>query len=341
MSLIVAATLFLLLALGFLSAYSVKIVPEQEVWIIERLGKYYRKLQAGLNFISPFTDKISYKHSLKEEAIDVHQQTAITQDNVSVLIDGILYIKIVDPIKASYGAKNPQYALTQLAQTTMRSEIGKLPLDKCFEDRLSLNAHIVHAMNDAAASWGIACLRYEIKDIIMPADIKKAMELQMTAERQKRAKILESEGLKQAEINESEGKRQAQINIAESTKQKMILESEAALTDKINRAKGKAEAIRIVAAATAQSIEVVSLAVQKKGGDQATALRVAEQYIDAFKELAQKGTTVLLPADASNAGVMIAQALSIFDAVKTKKNQPNQIPSGMELLAKGVEKPTK
>jgi len=332
MPLLTIGCFFLVVSFFTIMAYSIKIVPEQEVWIIERLGKYYRKLQAGLNFISPLTDKIAYKHSLKEEAIEVHQQTAITQDNVSVLIDGILYIKIVDPIKASYGAKNPQYALTQLAQTTMRSEIGKLPLDKCFEDRLSLNAHIVHAMNDASTAWGIACLRYEIKDIIMPADIKKAMELQMTAERQKRAKILESEGLKQAEINESEGKKQAQINLAESNKLKVILESEAALADKINRSKGKAEAIRIIAEATAQSLETVAIAMQKKGGDQATSLRVAEQYIEAFKELAQKGTTVLLPADASNAGAMIAQAINIFDAVKAQKNH-----IGTTLLTKNLE----
>src|SRR5579872_6944453 len=205
-----------------------QIVPQEQVWIVQRLGKYNRSLNAGPNWIVPFMDLVAYRHSLKEEAIDVHEQTAITQDNVSVSFDGIVYIKIIDPVSASYGVKNPIYAVTQLVQTTMRSEIGKIALDKTFEERESLNAKIVDAINQAAHSWGIRCLRYEIKDIKMPDEIRKAMELQMTAERQKRAEILKSEASRQSQINESE----------------------AARIDRINRAQGEAEAISLLAEAT-------------------------------------------------------------------------------------------
>src|SRR3989338_6717327 len=206
--------LSLLVFLGvFLRGF--RIVPEQQGWIVQRLGKFKRKLEPGLNWIVPFADEIAYRHSLKEEAIEVPEQTAITQDNVSVILDGIVYIKVFDPMAASYGVKHPVHALLQLVQTTMRSEIGKIPLDKTFEERESLNAKIVEAINLASSALGILCMRYEIKDIKMPEDIRKAMELQMTAERQKRARILESEGIRQSHINESEGQRQAQINLAE------------------------------------------------------------------------------------------------------------------------------
>src|SRR5579872_1835868 len=209
----------LILFFGFVSR-GFKIVPQQQVWIVQRFGKFARQLGPGLNWVIPFVDVVSDRHPMKEEAIEVPEQTAITQDNVSVILDGIVYVKIVDPIAASYGVKNPIHALIQLVQTNMRSEIGKIPLDKTFEERESLNAKIVEAINEAAVSWGVRCMRYEIKDIKMPEDIRKAMELQMTAERQKRARILESEGFRQAQINESEGQRQAQINNAEGMKEK-------------------------------------------------------------------------------------------------------------------------
>lgn len=296
-----------------------QIVPQQQVWVVERFGKFIRKLEPGLNWTSPFTDIIAYRHSMKEDAIEIHEQTAITQDNVSVTLDGVLYMKIIDPIKASYGVENAHYALKQLVQTTMRSEIGKIPLDKCFEGRELLNANIVTAINEAVESWGIRCLRYEIKDINIPEEIRKAMELQMTAERQKRARVLESEGLRQSEINRSEGERQAKINVAEGIKRKTVLESEASKIDQVNRAKGEAEALLTIATATASSLEQIALAIEKQGGEKAAALKTAEQYIEAFKELAKEGTTIFMPQDASDAGSMVTKALTIFDSVSKKK----------------------
>lgn len=233
----------------------IKIVPQQEAWVLENLGKFDRVLEPGLTIIIPIIQSIAYKHTLKEQAIDVHAQTAISQDNVTLSIDGVLYVKIVDPVAASYGVSNPYYAISQLAQTTMRSEIGKLKLDKTFEEREALNHAIVTSINLAAVNWGIQCMRYEIKDIQPPKSILQAMELQVAAERQKRAKILESEG-----------HRQAQINISEGEKAQVVLASEAAYTDQINRAKGEAEAILFVAEATAKSIEVVASSIKKEGG---------------------------------------------------------------------------
>jgi regulator of protease activity HflC (stomatin/prohibitin superfamily) len=296
--------LSLLLFLAFLSR-GLKIVPQQQVWIVQRLGKFSRQLEPGLNWILPFADEIASKHSLKEEAIEVPEQTAITQDNVSVILDGIVYIKIFDPVAASYGVKNPIHALTQLVQTTMRSEIGKIPLDETFEERESLNAKIVEAINEAAVTWGVRCLRYEIKDIKMPEDIRKAMELQMTAERQKRARILESEGIRQSHINESEGQRQARIN-----------ESEAAQIDRVNRAKGEAEAIESLSKATANGIQLIAFALNQTGGERAAALQIAEKYIEAFRELAKETNTIVLPSNLQHPGSMIAEAMTIYETLK-------------------------
>jgi regulator of protease activity HflC (stomatin/prohibitin superfamily) len=273
-----------------------KIVPHQQVWVVQRLGKFERQLESGLNWVVPFIEEIAYKHSLKEESIEVPEQTAITQDNVSVILDGIVYVKIFDPVATSYGVKNPMNALTQLVQTTMRSEIGKLPLDKTFEERETLNAKIVEAINEAAMNWGIRCLRYEIKDIKMPEDIRKAMELQMTAERQKRARILESEGLRQARINESEG----------------------AKIDRINRAQGDAEAIEAVAKSTATGIELVANALNQNGGERAASFQVAEKYLEAFRELAKETNTLILPSNLQQPGAMIAEAMAIYDSLKKK-----------------------
>ncbi len=285
----------------------VKIVPQQQVWIIERLGRFHRQIEAGLHLIIPFMDRVGYRHTLKERAIDVMEQTAITKDNVTLHIDGIIYVRIINPKDASYGVENPYYAVTQLAQTSMRSAIGKITLDKTFEERESLNAQIVLSINDAASTWGIQCMRYEIKDISPPITVLKAMELQVAAERQKRADILESEG-----------KQQAKINLAEASKREVVLNSEGSMIDQINRAKGQSDAIKLVATATAAGIESVAHAMQQTGGKDAVALRIAEQYVGAFKELAKKNNTIIVPANANDAGSMIAQALTIFDKVKIK-----------------------
>ncbi len=283
----------------------VKLVPQQQRWVVERFNKYDRTLVEGLHIINPFFSKVSYKLSLKEDARDIPAQAAITRDNVTLVIDGIIYVRIVDAYKAAYGSEDPYYAVVQLAQTTMRSEIGKLELDKTFEERESLNQKIVDVINEAAESWGIECRRYEIKDINPPQNILLAMEQQVTAEREKRAVILASEG-----------KRQASINIAEGQKQEVVLESEASMTDQINRATGESEAIRRVADATAEGIEKVAAAIMKTGGERAVALKIAEKYVDAFGKLAKESTTVLLPANAGDAGSMVAQALSVYDTIR-------------------------
>jgi regulator of protease activity HflC (stomatin/prohibitin superfamily) len=292
----------------------VKIVPQQQAWIVERLGKFGSKLEPGLNLLIPFIDRVSYRHSLKEFAYDIQEQTAITRDNVTLVMDGIIYVRIIDPVQASYGVADPIFAVSQLAQTTMRSEMGKLSLDECFEERERLNANIVSAINQAAQAWGIQCMRYEIKNITPPASVLKAMELQVAAERQKRAEILQSEGL-----------RQSKINMAEGQKQEVVLNSEGALTDQVNRARGEAEAIIAVAEATAKGIALIAAAIQQNGGEQAVSLRVAEQYVAAFEKLAKTSTTVLLPANAHDAGSMVAQALTIFESLKARNAT---LPSG-------------
>ncbi|WP_347938650.1 SPFH domain-containing protein [Rickettsia oklahomensis] len=292
----------------------VKVVPQQQAWVVEKLGKFDKVLQPGLNLLIPVIQRVAYKHTLKEEAIDVNAQTAISNDNVTLSIDGVLYVKIIDPMAASYGVNNPYYAITQLAQTTMRSEIGKLPLDRTFEEREALNIAIVSAINQAAINWGIQCMRYEIKDIQPPQSILKAMELQVAAERQKRAQILESEGNRQAKINHAEGEK-AQI----------VLNSEASYTDQVNRAKGEAEAIGLVATATANSIEIVAAAVQKTGGSDAVALKIAEQYISAFGNLAKNTNTIILPANLSEPSNFVTGALTIFNQLKTSsENKTNK-----------------
>lgn len=288
----------------------IKIVPQQQAWVVEKLGKFEKVLQPGLTLLIPIIQKVAYRHTLKEEAIDVTAQTAISNDNVTLSIDGVLYVKIIDPIAASYGVANPYYAITQLAQTTMRSEIGKLPLDRTFEERETLNIAIVSAINQATANWGIQCLRYEIKDIQPPQTILKAMELQVAAERQKRAQILESEG-----------NRQAQINHAEGEKTQVVLNSEASYTDQVNRAKGEAEAIGLVAQATSKSIEIIAGALQKSGGQEAVSLQIAQQYITAFGQLAKDSNTVILPANLSDPGSFVTSALTIFNQLNARNEK--------------------
>ena len=292
--------------IGLLSA--IKIVPQQEAWVMEKLGKFDRVMEPGLNIIIPIIQRIAYKHTLKEQAIDVHEQTAISNDNVTLTIDGVLYVKVIDPKAASYGVSDPYYAVAQLAQTTMRSEIGKLKLDKTFEEREILNHAIVTTINEAAVNWGVQCMRYEIKDIQPPRTILKAMEMEVAAERQKRAEILESEG-----------KRQSLINKAEGEKAQVVLNSEASLTDQVNRAKGEAEAIICVADATAKGIDILAKSINKTGGTEAVSLKVAEQYVEAFSKLAKESNTILLPANIDNPSGIIAQAMTIYDNLGKKK----------------------
>uniref|UniRef100_A0A7C9E1S2 Band 7 domain-containing protein n=1 Tax=Opuntia streptacantha TaxID=393608 RepID=A0A7C9E1S2_OPUST len=259
--------------------WGVRFVPQQEAYVIERFGKFSKVLEAGLHLLIPFVDRIAYVHSLKEQTIEIPEQPAVTTDNVSIRVNGVLFVKVIDAEKASYGNDNVMIAVTQLAQTVMRSAIGKMPLDKTFMERDTLNANIVEAINDVASQWGLTCRRYEIRDIIPPPAIRESMEMQAEAERKKRAEIIEAEGKRQA----------------------VILTSEAAKMDSINRATGEAEAIRII-----------SEALQGKGGQSAASLKVAQDYVQAFNKLAKESTTMLLPANVGDASGMVAQALALY-----------------------------
>ncbi|MFZ0455058.1 MAG: stomatin-like protein [Ignavibacteriaceae bacterium] len=291
---------------------TIRTVPQRSAFIVERLGKYNSTLEAGFHILIPFVDRVAYKQTLKEQALDVPSQMCITRDNISVEVDGILYLQVMDPMKASYGINNYQFAATQLAQTTMRSIIGKLELDKTFEERETINSTIVDAVDKASEPWGVKVTRYEVKNIVPPQSIKDAMEKQMRAEREKRALIAESEGDKQAKINRAEGDKQEMIAKSEGEKQK-----------RINEAEGRGQEIERVALATAKGIREIASAINEKGGMNAVNLRIAEQYVGAFANLAKVNNSVIIPNNMSDIAGMIATALTIVKDQDGKKNTGN------------------
>jgi regulator of protease activity HflC (stomatin/prohibitin superfamily) len=298
-ALIVALVLVILV--GIIIAKTAVVVPQQNAYVVERLGKYATTLDAGFHILLPFIDTIRYRHSLKETAVDIPEQICITRDNVQVHVDGVLYLKVLDPERASYGVADYLFAISQLAQTTLRSEIGKIELDRTFEERTQINLNIVTELDKATEPWGIKVLRYEIKNITPPADVLAAMEKQMRAEREKRAIILTSEG-----------ERDAVINTAEGDKQQVIKGSEAKKQQQINEAEGAAAAILAIAEATAEGVRKVAEAMQIPGGYEAVQLRVAEQYITQFGALAKTSNTMILPASVSDIGAMIAMAMHVI-----------------------------
>jgi regulator of protease activity HflC (stomatin/prohibitin superfamily) len=276
------------------------VVPQQSAYVVESLGKYSRTLRAGFSILIPFIEKAAYKHSLKELALDIPEQICITRDNVQVGVDGVLYLQVLDPERASYGITDYAFAISQLAQTTLRSEMGKIDLDRTFEERASINANIVSELDKASDPWGVKVLRYEIKNINPPTDVLSAMEKQMRAEREKRAVILTSEGVRDANINEAEGE-----------KQKVIKESEAFKQQQINEADGEAAAILAIAAATAEGLSRVAKALNEEGGQSAMQLRVAENYLEQFGNIAKQGNTLIVPANLADIASMISLATNI------------------------------
>ncbi len=294
-----------LIVVGIFVIKTFNVVPQQHAWVVERLGRFHATLEPGLRPVIPFVDRIAYRHVLKEVPWDVPSQICITKDNTQLQVDGVLYFQVTDPKLASYGSSDYLSAITQLAQTTLRSAIGKMELDKTFEERDEINRTVVAALDEAAASWGVKVLRYEIKDLVPPKEILLAMQAQITAEREKRALIAASEGRKQEQINIATGEREAFIQRSEGEKQAVI-----------NAANGEAEAIKAVAIATATAIQQVALAIQSPGGMEAVNLKVAEKYVEAFGNIAKQGNTLILPGNLADMGGLVAAAMSI---VKTQK----------------------
>ena len=284
----------------FIMAKTAIVVPQQNAYVVERLGKFSKILRAGFHILIPFIERIAYRHTLKEHAVDIPEQVCITNDNVQVGVDGVLYMQVLDAGRASYGIGDYMFAISQLAQTTLRSEIGKIDLDRTFEERSAINANIVRELDKASDPWGVKVLRYEIKNINPPPDVLSAMEKQMRAEREKRAVILNSEGERDAVVNQAEGE-----------KQRVIKESEAAKQQQINEAEGEAEAILAIATATADGLRTVAGALTQEGGSEAMKLRIAEQYIEEFGKIAKAGNTLVIPANLADLSSMIALATNI------------------------------
>ena len=299
---------FWILLLGVIVAFvieGVRIVPQQSAWVVERLGKFHGVLEPGLNLIIPFLDRVAYVHSLKEVPLDVPEQVCITKDNTQLGVDGILYYQVTDPRLASYGSSNYVSAISQLAQTTLRSEIGKMELDKTFESREEINRQIVHSLDEAGRNWGIKVLRYEIKSLTPPESILRSMQQQITAEREKRALIAKSEG-----------ERQQEINVADGEKQAAVLRSEGEKTAAINRAQGEATAIRVIAEANAAGVRAVAEAIGEKGGMEAANLKVATQYIEAFGQLAKSSNTLIVPANTADIAGFVSTAMTVLDKTR-------------------------
>ena len=300
----------------FLGLKSFKVVPQQEAYVVERWGQFHNVLEPGLRFLVPIMDKLAYRHSLKEIPLDVPSQVCITRDNTQLTVDGIIYFQVTDPKLASYGSSNYIMAITQLAQTTLRSVIGRMELDKTFEERDDINATVVASLDQAAISWGVKVLRYEIKDLVPPQEILRSMQAQITAEREKRARIAESEGRKIEQINLASGRREADIQQSEGEMQAAINESNGQRIAQVNRAQGEAEALRLVAEANADAIRAVAAALQNPGGNEAVNLKVAEQYVEAFGKLAKENNTLIMPANVADIGALVSAGLKIVEGNK-------------------------
>jgi len=295
-------SLIILIIVVVALAKTAQIVPQRSAYVVERLGRFHSVLDAGFHLLIPFVDKVAYKHTLKEEATDVPQQACVTKDNIQIHVDGVIYMQVVDPRMASYGIDDYRYAAIQLAQTTLRSVIGKIDLDKSFEERSAINEKVVEVLAEASEPWGLKVLRYEVADIILPETIRDALEKQMRAERERRAVVAESEGARQAKINVSEGMKQEMINVSEGDMQKQI-----------NEAKGRSEEIRLIAEATATGIERIASAINQPGGSEAVSLRIAEQYVKEFGNLAKTTNTLILPAELSDIGGVVAGLAKTLD----------------------------
>ena len=316
MELLLSFPLLILLAVIIFGFKSFTVVPQQEAYVVERLGRFHKVLNPGLNILIPFIDRIAYKHTLKEIPLDVPSQVCITRDNTQLTVDGIIYFQVTDPKLASYGSSNYIMAITQLAQTTLRSVIGRMELDKTFEERDDINATVVASLDQAAISWGVKVLRYEIKDLVPPQEILRSMQAQITAEREKRARIAESEGRKIEQINLASGRREADIQQSEGEMQAAINESNGQRIAQVNRAQGEAEALRLVAEANADAIRAVAAALQNPGGNEAVNLKVAEQYVEAFGKLAKENNTLIMPANVADIGAMVSAGLKIVEGNK-------------------------
>jgi regulator of protease activity HflC (stomatin/prohibitin superfamily) len=301
-----AIPFFFLAAVIVFVVEGVRIVPQQNAWVVERLGKFHAVLEPGLNVIVPFFDRVAYRHSLKEVPLDIPEQVCITRDNTQLAVDGIIYFQVMDPKLASYGTSNYELAISQLAQTALRSEVGKMELDKTFESRDEINRQIVAVLDEAGRTWGIKVLRYEIKSLTPPESILRSMQAQITAEREKRALIAKSEGLRQEEINIADGERQAAILASEGQKQAAI-----------NRAQGEAQALTTVAEATASAVRQVAAALEAPGGQQAANLKIAEKYVEQFGNIAKAGNTLIVPSNIADVASMLSTAMTVLDKTKT------------------------
>ena len=313
MDIVTLAILFAVIVVFGFKAFTV--VPQQEAYVVERLGRFHAVLNPGLNFLIPFLDRVAYKHLLKEIPLDVPSQVCITRDNTQLTVDGIIYFQVTDAKLASYGSSNYITAITQLAQTTLRSVIGRMELDKTFEERDDINRTVVASLDEAAVSWGVKVLRYEIKDLVPPQEILRAMQAQITAEREKRARIAQSEGLKIEQINLASGEREAEIKKSEGEAQAAVNASQGEKVARINRAQGEAEALKLVAQASADAIRLVADAINQPGGNEAVNLKVAEQYVDAFAKLAN---TLIMPANVADIGGLVSAGMSIIKGQQGK-----------------------